>query len=170
MSRYTHQSFNFWVDFTAFKEFMANFIGSIEVNLNDCSSLFQAILNEFSGDQTRLAIWLVTEFDLSPINFQYIGEKSPFSGSDGVLAGTGVLIELEPEKADQLIEVLTISERLEYEILHIQIECQGMVQFASYDRFSHIFFGNAVSLAMLEDLKTRGVVYSYQLCDDATTG
>ena len=149
---------------------MTNFIGSIEVNLDHCESLFQAILNEFSGDQARLAIWLIAEFDLSPINFQYIGEKSPFPGSDSVLAGTGLLIELEPEKADQVIEVLTISERLEYEILHIQIEYQGIVQFASYDHFSHIFFGAAVSLAMLEDLKTRGIVCSYQLFDEVTGG
>ncbi|WP_204139523.1 hypothetical protein [Halomicronema sp. CCY15110] len=147
---------------------MANFIGSMEVNLDDCTSLFQAVLNEFPSDQTRLAIWVIAECDLSSINFQYIGEKSPFPGSDSVLAGTGLLIELKSEKTDQLIEVLTIPERLEYEILHIQIECQGTVHFASYDHFSHVFFGEAISLAMLEDLKTRGIVCSYQLSDDFT--
>lgn len=142
--------------------------GIIYANLDRLNELFREIIIRFSQGQSRLAIWVMNELELLPLSFQNIGAESPFPESKSVLAGTGFLIDIRSETATQLIEILTTEDRLEYEIIHLQIEYEGRVQLAAYDRFEHILFGDAFSLDLLETLKTDGVIGGYEVFADDT--
>lgn len=143
-------------------------IGSIDPNPDAIGELFRAMVNCLSNKQARLAIWLVEEFDLSQFNYQVIGAKSPFTGSDSKLAGSGFLISLQSTNIDKLID--TFFDRLAYEILHIEIEAKDDIQFKAFDHFGYVLFGDEISVDMLEALKTRGVIYQYEVFDEDKTG
>jgi hypothetical protein len=138
--------------------------GSIEPNFDALDELFRAVINEFSNKQTYLAIWTVETFDLSQFDSQLIGAESPFPSKSSRLAGDGLLLPLQSLKGTELLDVLC--DRLTYEILHIEIEVEGEVQFSAYDHFVHVMFGNGISIALLQDLQTRGVISSYEVYDD----
>lgn len=50
-----------------------SFTGSMEPNPDALGELFQAAMNHLSSNSTRLAMWLVEEFDLSHLDYQPIG-------------------------------------------------------------------------------------------------
>ena len=135
--------------------------GYIDPNLDELPALFDAIARELASDQTRLSLWLVESFDLSPLNVQPIGAQSPFGDSNSELAGDGFLLPLHPTNLDACIDVL--ADRADYEILHLEIEVDGSVQFAAYDHFCYAPFCDRIPLALLEDLKAREVIWSYEL-------
>jgi hypothetical protein len=137
--------------------------GDMDPNPDAIEALFRAVANRLSNNQTKLAIWLNEEFDLSAFDYQRIGSKSPFAGSNSKLAGSGFLIPLQSPNLEALIDVLC--DRLTWEIVHMEIESNGDVQFKAYDHFECILFGSQISLEMLEDLKTNEVIFSYRLAD-----
>lgn len=47
----------------------------------------------------------------------------------------------------------------------MQIESNGSLQFAVYDHFAYVLFGDEISIKMLEALKSREVIYGYELWD-----
>lgn len=143
-----------------------------ELQINDANEdafekLFEAIVNRLAGDQSKLAIWLTrNDIDFSLIKPQLIGARSPFTGSDSILAGDGLLIKLDLINVENVIQVLTANGRLSFEIIHIQIESNGSVQFAAYDHFGYICFGDEIPIKMLEDLKSLNVIDSYKFWDE----
>ena len=62
-----------------------------------------------------------------------------------------------------ILDVVLPENRYKDEIIHIQIEKQGALQFESYDQFHHecivCFFG--VPPKLLEELKQRGIIRSW---------
>ena len=135
--------------------------GEIEANFDALDELFRAVLKSISNKQIQLAIWTLESFDLGSLDARIIGAASPFASSSSKLAGDGLLISLQPNQVDELIEVFC--DRLTYEILHLEIEVEGDVQFAVYDHFCYILFGDQISLALLEEIKSRGVICSYEV-------
>lgn len=140
--------------------------GLIDPNFDALDELFRAVLSNVSSKQARLAIWTIEAFDLSQFDYQPIGAESPFLHSSSILAGSGFLLSLQ-SSSNELIDVLC--DRLTYEILHLEIEVEGDVQFAAYDHFGYVVFGNEFPLPLLETLKTRGVIYSYDVFDAQKT-
>ncbi|MDY7022550.1 MAG: hypothetical protein SWJ54_14545 [Cyanobacteriota bacterium] len=143
-----------------------NFKGSIILNDSHESGvpeLLKAILNQLTGNPIKLAIWLIEDIDLFKLNPQVIQTNSPFEGSDSILAGSGVLISIEPQNLENVIHLLTTKDYLYHEILHLEIEVNGLVQFVAYDHFEAILFGEDVSLNLLEHLKSREVINRYEL-------
>jgi hypothetical protein len=144
--------------------------GFIQVNYQNelaFEELFNAVIIELLSDQTNLAIWLMNEIDFSFFNAQKIGAESPFKGSNSVLAGEGLLIKVEPNTIDELIQTFSTG-YLTSEVLHLQIEADHSLQFEAYDHFECIFFGNKISLELLENLKSRGVIDHYEICQEET--
>ncbi|ERT06085.1 hypothetical protein M595_3961 [Lyngbya aestuarii BL J] len=144
-----------------------NYQGSIELNHNNddaLEELFNAVIIELLSDQTNLAIWLMNEIDFSLFNTQKIGAESPFKGSNSVLAGSGLLIKVEPNTINELIQTFSTG-YLTSEVLHLEIEVEHSVQFEAYDHFECIFFGNKISLELLNDLKSRGVIDHYEISE-----
>ncbi|MEW6496060.1 MAG: hypothetical protein AB1589_26605 [Cyanobacteriota bacterium] len=145
-----------------------------EIQPNDANNdafeeLFEAVVNWLAGDKTQLAVWLIQDdIDFSLIEPQPIGAQSPFPESDSVLAGSGLLIKLNLRNVENVIQLFTANGRLKFEILHIQIESNGSVQFATYDHFGYVLFGDEISIKMLETLKSRDVIDSYKLWDEPT--
>lgn len=143
-----------------------NYQGSIKLNYqNDYAfkQLFKAVLNRLANHQTKLAIWLISEIDLSLLNTQRIGVQSPFKESNSELDGLGFVIEVEPSTVENIIQVLAVEDYLRYEILHLEIKAYGSIQFSAYDHFEHVFFGNEIDLKLLEDLKIHEIIDDYQI-------
>ena len=136
--------------------------GCIKANCDRHKELSSAIIRNLASDQTRLAVWLIDETDLSPIDFQPIGSKSPFPDSNSELGGFGVLIDFNTINFEDLMSSLI---KICSEALHIEIEFKGSVQLTSYDSFEHIFFGEAISLHILQALQESAVIDSYELFD-----
>ncbi|MEL7034299.1 MAG: hypothetical protein AAFO04_01570 [Cyanobacteria bacterium J06592_8] len=121
-----------------------NFKGAIVLNDSHefgVPELFKAILNQFTENPIKLAMWLIEDIDLSQLNPQLIQANSPFKESDSILAGSGVLISIEPQNLEKVIQLLTTEDYLYHEILHLEVEVNGLVQFAAYDHFEAILFG-----------------------------
>lgn len=135
--------------------------GYIDPNPDFLEELFCVIVNRLLNNQAQLAIWLLEEFDLAEFGYQRIGQESPFIDSNSKLAGSGFLISLYSIDIEKLVEVLSL--RLTYEILHMEIESKGKVQFAAYDHFSYVLFGDDISLCMLEDIKNREIIFGYEM-------
>ncbi|MGQ4647013.1 hypothetical protein [Lyngbya aestuarii] len=137
--------------------------GTIEPNYDALEELFEAVVSKLAGDKTQLAVWLIqNNIDFSLIEPQLIGSQSPFPGSNSILAGSSLLIKLKLSNMEKVIQLLAANGRLTFEVLHLEIESNGSVQFAAYDHFSHVFFGDDISLKMLENLKSREIIYDYQ--------
>jgi len=142
------------------------FKGTIEPNYDALEELFEAVASQLANSETQLAVWLIqNDLDFSLIDPQLIGAQSPFPGSNSVLAGSGLLIKLDSSNVEKVVELLTANERLGCEILHIEIGSKNSVQFAAYDHFCAVLFGDELSLDMLEELKSREVIDDYQLLD-----
>jgi hypothetical protein len=47
----------------------------------------------------------------------------------------------------------------------MEIEANSIVQFSAYDGFLYAFFGDEISLELLEDLKATEVIYNYEIFD-----
>lgn len=140
-----------------------------EANNDAAGKLFEAVVNRLVSDKSKLAVWLIQDaIDFSLIDFQPIGAQSPFLGSNSVLAGYGLLIKLELSNLENVIKFFTTNGRLGCETLHIEIESNSSVQFAAYDHFEYVSFGDEISIEMLEFLKSRGVIDSYRLWNDQT--
>ncbi len=141
--------------------------GTIEPNYDRLEELFEAVVSQLAGTQAQLAVWLIqNELDLSSIKPQPIGASSPLQGSDSELAGSGLLIKLDSSRAEKVIQLFTADDRLGFEVMHLEIEAKGSVQFKAYDHFAHVFFGDEIPLAMLDALKSREVIDGYALFDD----
>ncbi|MBD2341758.1 hypothetical protein H6G64_33000 [Calothrix sp. FACHB-156] len=138
-----------------------NATGWLESNPDRFRELFHAIITKLSEKQARLAIWTMDNFDLSQFKYQIIGSNSPFKDSNSKLAGDGLLIRLDPTEVEALTN--TLESGLGSSIFHMEIEANGSVQFSAYDGFLHIFFGDEISLDLLEDLKAREVIYNYEI-------
>lgn len=66
--------------------------------------LFEAIVTKLSDKQARLAIWAIDDFNLSQFKYQIIGSNSPFKDSNSKLAGSGILINIDPTKVSSLTD------------------------------------------------------------------
>ncbi|NEP12897.1 MAG: hypothetical protein F6K14_22380 [Symploca sp. SIO2C1] len=142
------------------------FKGSIEPNCDGFEELFEAVVSQLAGSETQLAVWLLqNNIDFSLIEPQPIGAESPFPASNSVLAGSSLLIKLDSSNVEKVVQLFTDNDRLGFEILHIEIEAKGFVQFAAYDHFSAVFFGHEISLEMLEALQSREIIEGYQIFD-----
>ncbi len=142
-----------------------NYKGFITVNNQNefaLEELFDAVMRELLTEQTNLAIWLIDEINFSFFNAQKIGAESPFKESNSVLAGSGLLMKVEANTMDELIQTFS-TDCLSFEVLHLQIEAEHSVQFEAYDHFECIVFRNKISLELLENLKSRGVIDSYDI-------
>ena len=141
------------------------FKGAVEVNEGVLKELFDAVVNKLANNNSRLAVWLLQneKIDLSPLKPHLIGAESPLKGSNSVLAGSGLLIKLDKSNAQKIIQLFSADDLLECEVLHIEIESKNSVQFASYDHFEHTFFGDEIPISILEALKIRGAIHSYQV-------
>ncbi len=139
--------------------------GWIEANDDAIEALFEAVVNCLCGDETKLAVWFVKDdINLSSIKHERIGAESPFQESKSILAGSGFLMKLDSSNAEKVIQHFFAENYfLSCGISHFQIESNGSVQFQVYDNFGVVFFGNKVSIEMLEDLKFRQVIYDYKL-------
>jgi hypothetical protein len=137
--------------------------GSLESNPDRFRELFYAIINHLSQKQARLAIWAIEDFDLSQFKSQIIGSNSPFKDSNSKLAGTGLLINIDPTQVAALTD--TLDRGLGSSILHMEIEANGSVQFSAYDGFMYAFFGKEISLDLLENLKVSEIIYDYEISD-----
>lgn len=138
-------------------------MGYIQQNPDAIEDLLQTVINRLSSHSLRLAIWVVEDIDLFQFDAQRIGAESPFIDSDSILAGSGYLILVGSSNIKSIIEVL--SGDLIDEIIHIEIESNGEVEFAAYDFFECICFGKQISVEILEDLKSHNVILSYSLFD-----
>ncbi len=134
--------------------------GSLESNPDRYRELFHAIITKLSRKQARLAIWAIEDFDISQFKYQIIGSNSPFNDSNSKLAGDGILINLDPTQVEALTD--TLEPGLGSSIFHMEIEANGKVQFSAYDGLLYAVFGDEISLDLLEDLKTREVIYNYE--------
>ena len=139
--------------------------GFIDSNFECLKEFIQAIFANVASAQTRLALWLIEEFDFSQFSVTPInGSNSPFGSSQ--LAGFGYLIPLEHDTVDALTTVLTDEEQLDCNIMHLEIEVSGKIAIASYDTFSCVFFNKPITLALLADLKQRAIIENYGLIQE----
>jgi hypothetical protein len=139
--------------------------GYIEARMDCLPALLTAVIDQFASPQTRLALWLIEPFDFAPIQAQPLGAASPLIGSSSELAGLGQLIDFKAVDTPALIAALTAEEALDCQIMHLELEALGSVQFAAYDNFSAIFFGDAVPLDWLDTLKARAIIVDYQCAE-----
>lgn len=143
-----------------------SFRGEIQANHDALEQLFEAVVMALVGESSQLAVWLLDhDLDFSEIEPQFIGASSPFLESNSILAGLGLLIPLTAEKIKKIIPLFTENGHLGFEVLHLQIESQGTLQFAAYDHFCPVFFGDQISIEMLETLKQNQVIQDYQCFD-----
>ena len=139
--------------------------GFIDPNFEHLEEFIQAIFTNVAGEQTRLALWLIEEFDFSQFSAtQITGAKSPFGSSQ--LAGFGYLMPLEGNKVDALTTVITDEEQLDCNIMHLEIEMAGKVAIASYDTFSCVLFDDPITLEFLADLKQHAIIKTYGLIQE----
>ncbi|NJN23073.1 MAG: hypothetical protein HC812_20240 [Leptolyngbya sp. RL_3_1] len=144
--------------------------GYIDANVDRLDELLRAVVSGLDSPQTRLALWLIEAFDFAPLPAWPIGRQSPLMGSTSELAGFGQQIDFSAIDTATLIMMLTAEEHLDCQIMHLEIEVQGSVQFAAYDYFESIAFGTAFSLDWLDALKADGVIWGYQLFDNSRPG
>lgn len=141
-------------------------IGEIQVNYDALEDLFKTIITCLAGESSQLAVWLLDDqLDLSSIQSQTIGSSSPFVGSNSRLAGSGCLIPLTAENVKNVLDFFTDNSYLGFEVLHFEIGSNGTVQFAAYDHFCAVFFGEMIALERLEYLKRHEVIESYTIYD-----
>ncbi|CAD5963189.1 hypothetical protein PCC9214_03323 [Planktothrix tepida] len=138
--------------------------GEIQANHDALEDLFEAVVMTLAGESSQLAVWVLDDqLNFSQMKAQRIGASSPFSESNSILAGSGLLIKLTMENVQKLLPLFRENDYLGYQILHLQIESQGSVQFAAYDHFYVVFFGDLISLEMLERLKQRDIIQDYSI-------
>lgn len=139
--------------------------GFITPNINRIEDLIRTMLTSLARYQTRLALWLIDEFDFSQFSATAIGGDSPFLQSGSKLAGFGYLMAVESDTVNDLIQVLVSEDQLDCYIMHLEIEVESNVAIASYDTFSCIFFNAPIELAALEKLKQQTIIDDYGLCE-----
>ena len=140
--------------------------GFIEPNVERIADLLRALMIILAKRKTRLALWILDEFDFSQIAAtqsatQIIGSASPFPKSGSNLAGTGYLISVESNSVDELVDVLTGEDHLDACIMHLEIEVEGNIAVASYDHFSCLFFNEPIEQVFLEELKQQTIINDY---------
>ncbi|MDA0267741.1 MAG: hypothetical protein O2890_13075 [Cyanobacteria bacterium] len=140
-----------------------NHKGYIEANFDNLEALLTAVIRQLDSPKTRLALWLIEAFDFSPVESIPIGRESPLVNSNSQLAGFGQLFNFSAVNPEQLSIMLTAEDHLACEIMHLEIEAQGSVQFAAYDNFGYVSFGDGISLHWLQTLKAQGIIADYQL-------
>jgi hypothetical protein len=80
-----------------------------------------------------------------------------------------IVLPLEPETVDTILTRIPAESWDEYQITHVQIEKEGMLQFSGCDYFdaNATWVGDAVSEALLRDLVSQGILERYQEPDFA---
>lgn len=82
-----------------------------------------------------------------------------------------VVVPLEPENVVPILQEI-VGRRLVHEIVHIQIEKQGVLQFGSYDHFHAdgcvVWLG--VAEPSLQELKSKGILRSYEQAPHGSAG
>src|SRR5262249_29773056 len=73
-----------------------------------------------------------------------------------------VVLRLEPETVDSLFKQV-MAAGLSRAIIHIQIECAGVLQLGAYDHFHPqcVVTGPGVSAALLSELKSKGLLRGF---------
>ena len=135
--------------------------GFIEPSFEHLEEFIRAVFTSVAGEQTRLALWLIEEFDFSQFSAVRLGSNSPFGSSQ--LAGFGYLMPIEHNAMDALVKVLTDEEQLDCNIMHLEIAVTGKVAIAAYDTFNCIFFNPPITLDFLADLKQQAIIDKYGL-------
>lgn len=138
--------------------------GEIQANHDMLEDLFEAVVMTLAGESSQLAVWVLDDqLNFSQMKARRIGASSPFSESKSILAGSGLLMKLTRENVQNILPLFRENDYLGYQILHLQIESQGSLQFAAYDHFCVVFFGEQISLEMLERLKQRDIIQDYSI-------
>ncbi|MEM1250876.1 MAG: hypothetical protein AAGI69_00490 [Cyanobacteria bacterium P01_H01_bin.21] len=138
--------------------------GFIDPSFEHLEEFIRAILTNVASAQTRLALWLIEEFDFSQFSAVRLGSNSPFGSSQ--LAGFGYLMPIERNAMDALAKVLTDEEQLDCNIMHLEIAVAGKVAIAAYDTFNCVFFNPPITLDFLADLKRQGIIDKYGLIQE----
>jgi hypothetical protein len=111
----------------------------------------------FEGDLSRCCF--SSEIAISTV------ETAELSRATSVPKLDFVVLPLEPETVEPILNVVLPDRRLLEDIVHIQIEKNGRLEFGSYDRFHPecIVCFRGVRTALLDDLRDRGVIRSWTI-------
>ena len=73
-----------------------------------------------------------------------------------------IVLPLETETIDIISAKVSKNDRAREYIIHCQIEKNGRLEFGTYDNFSDIFTGPAISREFLERLLSKGILESFE--------
>jgi hypothetical protein len=76
-----------------------------------------------------------------------------------------IIVPLEPNTLRPILDRVLPEGRVVHDVIHVQIEKNGKLEFGAYDNFHPecIEAGSGVPETVLKDLKSRGVLKSYEL-------
>jgi hypothetical protein len=74
-----------------------------------------------------------------------------------------VALPLEPDTVEPILDVVLPGRRYLDDIIHIQIERHGEIEFGSYDNFQHdcVVCCVGIGTSLLDELKSSGVILSW---------
>lgn len=83
-----------------------------------------------------------------------------------------VVLPLRPEGVEPILAVVLPERRFQDDIIHIQIERRGELQFGSYDNFHPdcVVCCEGVETSLLDRLKSSGVIQSWEVAPDDQPG
>jgi hypothetical protein len=133
----------------------------------DKPGLLVAMLRALAGDDARLSL----EGDLSRCAFPSAlcpsGEETDVLRRHTAIPKQDfVVLPLTPGSARPILDVILPGNRYMADVLHIQIERGGALQFGSYDRFDPeciVCFPPGVSAELLDRLQASGVLRSWSI-------
>jgi hypothetical protein len=137
---------------------------SQSVNVRDKPGFLRRLMAELAGNAH-----MSLEGDLSHCRFAegvVVGREETGSLKRNTLAPKQdfVVLRLTPETVEPIFNQL-MAAGLKRRIIHVQIERNGVLELGAYDNFHRecVVTGHAVSLALLDELKSTDVVHDFKV-------
>jgi hypothetical protein len=137
--------------------------GEIEVPFEQRLAFFSLIVRHVAPYKARIAFWWVAESSVPvwPLATKVIGPESPFPESGSILAGSGRLLRITPHNAEAFLSLFKPD--MLRDLIHVEVESRGRIQFAAYDFFEHVLFSNDIDTSLLETARAQGLIREYYL-------
>jgi hypothetical protein len=152
-------------------------IGCLTPNRDRIPELLGAIAQELAQRATQeagttdlpaavqAAIWLDAPWPANLWPGQALGARSPFADASTMLAGPGWCLAFNAHTCDQFLAAVQTAFELDNDWVHLQMGFAHRIQFAAYDRFEVVMFGDQISPQRLQSWQDREWIETYRLLE-----
>lgn len=113
----------------------------------------------------QAAIWLDSPWPVDLWPGQALGARSPFADASTILAGPSWCLAFNTHNCDQFLAVAQAEFNLRNDWVHLQMGFARRIQFAAYDRFEVVLFGDQILPQQLQTWQRQGWIENHQFLE-----